>query len=160
MDKRELLQIYQKELERELNTLVEAAFEAHEAATNEESKPENKYDTRGLEASYLAGAQAKRASELRIFINQLSKIEIKAFSKETPIQVTALIQLIENAQETKWVFLVPKEGGAKIDFDNKSILIVSPESPLGRELWQRKQGDEFDFEIKNQVKEMEILSVQ
>ena len=36
-----------------------------EAATNEESKAENKYDTRGLEASYMAQAQSLRVSELK-----------------------------------------------------------------------------------------------
>ena len=64
MDKRKIIEAIRRQLEKDLNVLKEAALIAYEAATNEESKPENEYDTRALEASYIAGAQAKRAGEL------------------------------------------------------------------------------------------------
>src|SRR4051812_3963394 len=48
----------------ERESLVSAARAAHEAATHAESKPEDQYDTRGLEASYLAAAQARRVEEI------------------------------------------------------------------------------------------------
>ena len=40
-----------------------AAKQAHDAAINEESVAENKYDTFGLEASYLAHGQSQRVLE-------------------------------------------------------------------------------------------------
>ena len=48
----------------ELELYAKAAHAAHAEATHEQSKAENKYDTRGLEASYLARGQSKQAAEL------------------------------------------------------------------------------------------------
>ena len=47
----------------ELDGYKRSARSAHEEATSEQSKAENKYDTRGLEAAYLAGAQSRQAAE-------------------------------------------------------------------------------------------------
>src|SRR5581483_11142644 len=60
MDKRRLVETVQQHLAEELATLMQAAKAAHEAATHEESKAEDQHDTRGLEASYLAGSGAAR----------------------------------------------------------------------------------------------------
>ncbi len=50
------------EADREVARAVLAA--THEAATHAESKAENKYDTRGLEAAYLADGQRQRLHEI------------------------------------------------------------------------------------------------
>jgi hypothetical protein len=42
---------------------LQAAKTAHAAATHEENIPDNKYDTLGLEASYIAQGHANRAQE-------------------------------------------------------------------------------------------------
>jgi hypothetical protein len=43
----------------------QAVRAAHETATHEENIAENKYDTLGLEAAYLATGQARRAEAIR-----------------------------------------------------------------------------------------------
>lgn len=159
MDKKKILQLFIDELNRELTTITEAAFEAREAATNEESKAENKYDTRGLEASYLAGAQAKRAGELRDFINKLSKVNIRDYSDGSPIESTAFVKLEDEDGEEKNIFIVPREGGAKVSLDGVPVLLISPDSPLGKELWQKFVGDTFELPIKGKRKEFEITFV-
>ncbi len=52
-------------LTEDLKILTAAAKTAHAAATHEECVPDNKYDTTGLEASYVAQGQANRAQEIR-----------------------------------------------------------------------------------------------
>lgn len=158
-DKNKILDAFLRELERELNTLIEAAFEAKEAATSEEARAENEYDTRGLEASYLAGAQSKRAGELRDFINQLKKIKIRSYRESDEIEATALIEIEIDGEEKKWFFMVPQEGGAKVTIDGLSILLISPESPLGQEIYGKRVGDAFEFETRGQLREYEIISV-
>lgn len=49
---------------------IKVARTAHAEATHEESRPEDKYDTRGLEAAYLASGQAKQAAEAKRAIAQ------------------------------------------------------------------------------------------
>jgi transcription elongation GreA/GreB family factor len=160
MRKYEILKLFLDELERELNTLLEAAFQAKEAATSEESKPENKYDTRGLEASYLAGAQAKRATELRDFIDQLKRVALKSFSSSERIETTALVQIASEDGGSKFFFIVPREGGAKIDFAGHSVFVISPESPMGQALWHKHVGDAFEFQVKGENHAYEIVNVE
>lgn len=160
MNKGPILQLFLNELERELNTLVEAAFQAREAATSEESKPENKYDTRGLEASYLAGAQAKRASELRDFMDHLKRLEMKDFSKQDPIEATALVRVVSDHDGERTFFIVPKEGGAKVEHNGRVIFVISPDSPMGQALMLKKVGDVFEFRKKGEVHEYEIIGIE
>ena len=64
MNKQVLLHLIVAQLKESRDALVRAANAAHEEATHEESTAENKYDTRGLEASYLAEAQSRRVAEV------------------------------------------------------------------------------------------------
>lgn len=52
------------ELRLRYDRAVSALSGAREAATGADTKAENKYDTRGLEASYLAAGQAEQADDL------------------------------------------------------------------------------------------------
>ena len=64
MTKQEAIEQFTAKLRQQLSSMMEAAKNTHEAATGQESKQEGKYDTRGLEASYLAGAQAQQTEKL------------------------------------------------------------------------------------------------
>jgi hypothetical protein len=68
MNKRAVLKKIIAKLTGELEVYFRAAEYARAEATHEQNKAENKYDTRGLEASYLARGQSKQAAE-RIFIS-------------------------------------------------------------------------------------------
>ena len=65
MDKLLLQQLVLKRLAEDLLQVEQAARVAHEAATHEENIAENKYDTLGLEAAYLAAGQTRRAEAIR-----------------------------------------------------------------------------------------------
>src|SRR3954470_15058379 len=93
MDKRALVQKIVAHLEAELELYAKAARAAHAEATHEQSKAENKYDTRGLEAAYLARGQSKQAAEAEQAIKQFEALPIRSFSKADPIDVGALVEL-------------------------------------------------------------------
>ena len=61
MKKAELIKQIVASLTENLELLQKAARASHEEATHESSRAESKYDTRGLEAAYLAGGQARQA---------------------------------------------------------------------------------------------------
>ena len=65
MNKKKLISYLAEKIAQELTAITEAAKNTYDVATHEDNKPENKYDTRGLEASYLAGAQAKRVVDMK-----------------------------------------------------------------------------------------------
>lgn len=158
MNKKQLIAAFIEQLERDLEVMKVAARAAHEAATHEESKPENEYDTRGLEASYLAGAQAKRAAEIEEVLSIFKTAPFKDFAKTDRIQATALIE-VDIEGKTNQLLLMPKGGGVRLNFAGISIQIVTPASSLGEALLGLKVGDVAEFEVGPEVREAEIISI-
>ena len=64
VDKGKLVEALVAQLQKDLEVLNQAAVATYQGAIHADSRAEDQYDTRGLEASYLAGAQAKRVAEL------------------------------------------------------------------------------------------------
>src|SRR5689334_17213217 len=93
LNKRNLILAIIEQLETDLSVVKQAALATLEAATHEESKPENEYDTRGLEASYLAGAQAKRVAEIDQALNIFRTTGLTDFGPKDPVQTTALVEI-------------------------------------------------------------------
>ncbi|MES2856262.1 MAG: hypothetical protein V4692_10390 [Bdellovibrionota bacterium] len=159
MDKKQLVQMILDKAETERQALAQAARNTYEAATHEESEAEDQYDTRGLEASYLAGAQAKRVGELEQFILLLKFLEPKSFAKTEPISATALIEL-DHEGKAVWAFLLPQGGGMSVEFEGHHVQIVTPRSPLGEALITRRAGDLALVDTGKETHEYEIISVR
>ena len=64
----------------DLKALTAAARTAHAAATHAECLPDNKYDTTGLEASYIAQGQANRAQDIRKSLESYQNLIIRTFN--------------------------------------------------------------------------------
>ncbi len=75
MDKAVVLEEIIASLQSELETYIRAAKFSHAEATAEENRAENKYDTRGLEASYLAAGQANKVVELEAAISSFEELK-------------------------------------------------------------------------------------
>ena len=158
MDKRALLEKVIRQLEKDRQALAEAAVHTYEAATHEESEPEDQYDTRGLEASYLAGAQAKRVAEIDQLILNLRFLELKNFGSDDPISSGALVE-IDSEGKSIWCFLVPKGGGVLVEHEGQLVRLVSPQSPIGEALLGRVAGDSTFVDLGRESRDYDILSV-
>lgn len=159
MDKNKIVELFIHQLESELSTLETSIKAAREEATHEESKPENEYDTRALEAGYLVKAQSKRVLDAKEMLSAFKHVSIKNFGPNTPIESTALITLDINSK-TQWFFYMPSGGGAAVEYGGVKIQVITPTSPLGEALLGLKEGDIAIVEQGTDVKEYEILSVQ
>lgn len=159
MNKRKIVDELIKELEHRLDLLIRAAIVARDAATGEDSKAENKYDTRGLEASYLAGAQARRSEELTLELHNLKKYQLRSYSETSPIGLTALATVTINSQEKRHFLILPYAGGTKLQVDNKEIFVITPDSSVGKMLMGKNVGDSFELKSKDKSVEYEIESV-
>ena len=158
MDKRKLIQAFIVQLENDLLALKAAAQATYEAATHEENKPENEYDTRGLEASYLAGAQAKRAGEIDEVLSLFHHLPCKDFAPLEPISATALVE-VETRGKKSFLFLMPKGGGVSLRFEGTPVQVVTPNSLLGEGLLGLRKGETAEIEIGEELKTYEILGV-
>lgn len=158
MDKKKLIETIHTQLENDLAILKQAALATYEAATHEESKPENEYDTRGLEASYLAGAQAKRIREIEEILVILKHLDIKDFGPNDKINSTALVEVELNGKHN-YFFIMVKGGGISVKLDGRAIQVITPSSPLGEALLDQKKGGVAVVETGDQVREYEIVNV-
>ncbi|WP_413568997.1 hypothetical protein ACLWBD_16195 [Bdellovibrio sp. HCB117] len=158
MDKKKLVEAIRTQLENDLSVAKQAALATYEAATHEESKPENEYDTRGLEASYLAGAQAKRISEIEELLVILKHLDVKTFGPNDKINSTALVEVEFNGKHS-FFFIVVKGGGVNVQFEGRTVQIVTPSSPLGEALQDLRKGDIAVVENGDQVREYEIINI-
>ena len=104
MNKRAIIKKIIAKLTGELEVYFRAAQYARDEATHEQNKAENKYDTRGLEASYLARGQSKQAAELEAAIVEFEKLGGKTLPPGTPIGIGALVE-IEMDGEQMFYFL-------------------------------------------------------
>ena len=148
MNKKQIFEKLKLELQKNLETALTAAQNTYDIATHEDNKAENKYDTRGLEASYLAGAQAERVRDLRETLGHILNTQLKFFSSTDKIALTALVQILANKKNI-WVLLLPKGGGQSFMFEDKLIQVITPESPLGKGLVGKQIGETLQINNKN-----------
>jgi hypothetical protein len=140
----------------EYNALVQSAKAAHQAATHEESKAEDRHDTFAIEASYLAAGQAARVDELDQTI-----LEFEGYLAGTPNHPTISIGDLVTYECDGLVthaFLAKNGGGTKLQINGTTVQVISPTSPLGDELIGRNTADEFELELRGNTKEYKILS--
>jgi len=147
MNKRALIKKILSRLTTELDGYARAARNAHAEATHEQSKAENKYDTRGLEAAYLARGQSRQMQETQAAFAAYEKLEARPFHADDPIDVGALVDL-EVSGEREIYFLGPKAGGMELKHEGREILLITPQSPLGELLMGKKQGDAVVLPLK------------
>lgn len=158
MDKKKLVETIRAQLISDLEIAKQAAKATYEAATHEESKPENEYDTRGLEASYLAGAQAKRIAQIEELLVVLKHVDIKSFGPDDKINSTALVEVESNGKHS-FFFILAKGGGVSVSFEGRNIQVITPSSPVGEALQDLKVGDIAVVENGAQVREYEVVNI-
>lgn len=157
--KKQLIKHFVEQLEKEVEILTAAALATHEAAISEEAKPENQYDTRALEASYLAGAQDKRVAEIREVITLFHKLMFRDFTDNDSVDTTALVKIDLDGKKNT-LLVLPKGGGVTLNHDSQRIQIVTPNSALGETIMGLRVGDSAQFEVGNTTRECEILAIE
>ncbi len=133
MDKAALLQAIIDQLQRDLTTQTQAALTSREEATHEESKPENKYDMHAQEAAYLAEGQARLAAELTEALNLFHGISTAVWPSGKPAGLGAVVT-VESKGKPLYYLLGPRNGGLEVAVGNDTVTVITPSSPLGRQL--------------------------
>jgi transcription elongation GreA/GreB family factor len=158
MNKRALIKKIIGRLTDELEIYFRAARASRTEATHEQSKAENKYDTRGLEASYLARGQSKQAAEIQGAIAAFEKLDVRKFGDAEPVDVGAFVELELDGEPAAY-FIGPRAGGTEVLHDKREVLVITPESPLGKQLMGRKQGEVLKLELAHAQNKCRVTKV-
>jgi len=156
MDKKTILTAMSQALQRQLDDTLRALDDARAGATHAEAKPENQYDTRALEQSYLAAGQSERVAELRRALNHLHFYEPPDVARG--IVAGALIEVA--GERGGWYFLTPFGGGMKLEVEGVPVHVVTAQAPVGAALLDKSAGDVVTLRLGGLVRELEILSVR
>lgn len=159
MNKQQVLQRIIERLDIDLDVAIRAAQTAYETATHEENIAENKYDTLGLEASYLAAGQARRVEEIRQSLTLYKTLVLKPFDEARGIQPGDLIVLESVSGIEQHLFLGPDAAGLKITVDETLITVITAKAPLGQNLLGKFDGDEVEISVNGSRQSFEVMRV-
>lgn len=143
MDKKKILKAVFQSLEKELQRQLKGQAMAAEGATHAEAKAETKWDTCGLEQSYLARGLAQQFDKLAGQVEALRSFRPPDYSGKA-IGVGALIET-ETDGYTDLFFLLDCGGGTEVEVDGREITVITPESPVGAALQGKEEGKTYSF---------------
>jgi transcription elongation GreA/GreB family factor len=157
MDKFLLQQQVLERLAEDLLQAEQAARVAHETATHEENIAENKYDTLGLEAAYLATGQARRAEAIRQAMSNWRQFRPGTYDAGKGIQLGALVCLVDTDDRQQQLFLGPAGGSMALASGDQVVQVISSEAPLGRAMLGKCEGDEVSIQVGSTRQQLEVL---
>lgn len=159
MDKAIIIQLIIDHLRQALLAGTHAARASSAAATDPDSRAENKYDTRSLEASYLARGQALRVAETTEALAAFTSLQPRAFGPADPILEGALVEL-RGPDGRFFCFIGPAAGGTEIPLDaTTTIMVVTRSSPLGSRLLRQTAGATIELSPGRPSSRLHIVSV-
>ncbi len=132
----EALRIHMRKL---FESLKRASDTARVDATDEESRARSKYDTQGLEASYLAAGQAERAEDIAAMMTVLNAAPFPPFTAKDPIGEGALVEVAFDG-DREWFLLAPCAGGMTVEAGGVQVTVLAPGAPLRRRLQGLRTG--------------------
>lgn len=151
-----LLETLRETLSRELDALGRATAMARDEATSAESRPENQYDTRALEASYLAAGQGERLEDLKRLVAWAQTLDADPPSR---VESGAVVVLEDDRGRTRTLLVAPR-GGLTLDVDGHTVQVISASSPLGAALGGLTEGDEEEVDSPDGVTCWTVLSIE
>jgi transcription elongation GreA/GreB family factor len=160
VNKAKILAQLVSELETLLASTQLSAKVARDAATHVEAKAENKYDTRGLESSYLASAQSRRAQEISGDLRTIRGLLEVLPPSSGAVAMTSLVTVLVNGATQKILLILPTAGGLSFVWETHLIQIVTAASPIGKRLIGCKVGEIFEMIAAGKPIEYEVCSIE
>ncbi len=158
ISKKKIVESLIEKLNSELIEVENAARSTRDLATADDLKSEGKYDTRAIEASYLASAQNKRVEEIKLDIQMLEDLEVHVEASAVKLQLGSLGLIRCNGQERLY-FISSTSGGSMLMIDSQPVLVISVFSPIGDAALGLGAGENFEVETPKEIRQYEVLKV-
>src|SRR5690625_506159 len=142
MDKNDLLEALIGTLKEELRKSVDASKDAAGYATDDQARAESKWDTQGIEASYLAAGQAGQARQWAEAISLLEQTREDLAAPRNEVTSGAVVKCAL-AGGDEFFFISPVGGGEVLQIDGDEITVVTMRSPITLRILGKRAGESF-----------------
>ncbi len=151
IDKNKLLNLVVTELGRAVEQMDQATDAQRLDVSKQEGAMQSRYDTHRIEGSWLADAMQVRRDELTRQL-RLARSYRLADSAHAHVCEGSLAYLLIRGNRAVY-FVLPFAAGHELVLDGEEVTVVSPDSPLARELLGKVRSDRVAF--RGQIVELE-----
>lgn len=159
MKKERLVELIRDQLRDGLAQIDRAVRETRETVTNREVAADNPHEPLSMDASFLAEGQAKRARALELALEAYQSLSLEHFAATTPILLSALVTLEAKGERPRKIFIGPEAGGLQVEDEGTEVTVVTPASPLGRQLLTKVKGDIIELALEGKTQSFRISDV-
>ncbi len=156
-DKRDILAHMIDQLQADLLMLEQAVALARDTATHADCLGSSKYETMGLEASYLAQGQGVRLLQVERSLAYFKTIRLTESAKR--VVLSSLLQLEDEHGGQMLLWLAAEAGGLKVQCGEHLITVITPKAPLGAALMGKVAQDDFEISIAGIKRSYEITAI-
>lgn len=134
MDRKKIIQVVIKDLEKTLETFDQAYQESIIASKEAPSRMEARYDTSKEDMSRMAESIDRLAYETQKTLEYFQKM-IVPLDNDGEIKEGSLVKVQDpKSHKNAFFFLVNKGGGRKVKVGDEVVNLISLESPFGKSL--------------------------
>ena len=156
-DKAAILALIVERLRADLKAVEQAVAIARDTATHPDAQGSSRYETMGLEASYLAHGQGKRLLEVERALAHFT--QQKPPEDSGTIGLSSLVMLSDEGGNEQMLWLASDAGGLKVQYGTAMITVITPKSPLGKALIGKTEGDSVALDIAGKHRCYDIAAV-
>ena len=98
-------------------------------------------------------------AEVAQAIDEFQKMAVRSFGPKDAIELGAVVEMEGNG-ERSFYLIGPRAGGTEIQHDKKTIMVLTPQSPMGEKLIGRKQGDQVEMQFGPVSERYRVISVE
>ena len=99
-------------------------------------------------------------SQVRFFHEEGYLIAPAVFAPGAPIAIGALGELSDRGGRGPRYFIGPGGGGLEVSHEGHSVLVLTPQSPLGRQLLGKRVGETIHVPGRDRTQTRQIVAVQ
>jgi transcription elongation GreA/GreB family factor len=86
-------------------------------------------------------------------------LHLRAFKKGEAADAGALCELVDEDDHRAVYFLAPGRGMA-LGTGTQKVQVITPLSPIGRELLGKREGDDLEVELRGAVRSYTVRSIR
>jgi transcription elongation GreA/GreB family factor len=142
MDKKALLSLVIKEIEKEKERLGLSLKEAHQAAIDAPGAMQSKSDTTKFQMNLMVDRIKSSIAEKDNAVYLLKRIsDSLSIIKEEVVGIGSLVNIERLGGKHNTYFILPAGGGTSIEYEGKLITVISKNAPITSTLLNKKKGD-------------------